>query len=106
MGDFDEGRSKVHRTYSRSPVTLPETDLAYLQIVLSPYGPHLLSSAFMASSRHATVMEFFPHGAFTREEESVARALGLKYIAWWEDRCVGSTFSCCEFGVTVLVSRY
>lgn len=76
-----------------------------LQIVLGPYGYHLFDSVFMApqgassaasgapsdshpehSQSAPLLMEFFPSGMFVRDQEYAVRAVGMRYMAWWNDR--------------------
>jgi hypothetical protein len=55
-------------------------------VVLGVHGNELLDSMFMKPSPHATLMEFFPTGTFTRDEELVVHSRGINYVAWWHDR--------------------
>ena len=32
------------------------------------------------------VMEFWPSSAFLRDREFAAKVLGMRYMAWWDDR--------------------
>lgn len=34
------------------------------------------------------LMEFFPAGMFRRDQEYAVRSLGMRYVAWWNDRYV------------------
>lgn len=34
------------------------------------------------------LMEFFPEGTFVRDQEYAVREAGLRYAAWWDERCV------------------
>lgn len=56
--------------------------------MLGVHGDALTQSIFMKSPATATVMEFFPDGAYWPAREFIARSLGMDYIAWWSDRCV------------------
>jgi hypothetical protein len=47
----------------------------------------------MKPSLHSTLMEFFPTGYFSREQELPARYLGTRYIAWWGDRWAHPTIN-------------
>jgi hypothetical protein len=54
--------------------------------VLGVHGYTLLDSIFMKPSEQSTLMEIFPSGIFTRDREVFARALGMRYVAWWNDQ--------------------
>jgi hypothetical protein len=56
------------------------------QVVLGVHGSELLDGMFMKSSPHATLMEFFPTGTFTRDEELAIHSRGIEYIAWWHNQ--------------------
>jgi len=58
----------------------------YLKIVIGIFGTNLADTYFMKPSPHTTLMEFFPSGYFSRDQELPARYLGCRYIAWWDDR--------------------
>jgi hypothetical protein len=58
----------------------------YLKIVIGIFGTNLADTYFMKPSPHTTLMEFFPSGYFSRDQELPARYLGWRYIAWWNDR--------------------
>ncbi|KAL6302988.1 hypothetical protein BKA93DRAFT_364114 [Sparassis latifolia] len=78
--------------------------VARSSVVLGPYGFHLADSIFMSPSPSSSLaspsapssqeqaesgpilMEFFPPGTFVRDQEFAARSLGLRYMAWWNDR--------------------
>ncbi|KZT03789.1 uncharacterized protein LAESUDRAFT_659053 [Laetiporus sulphureus 93-53] len=82
--------------------------IARSSIVLGPYGFHLADSIFMAPpSWHSVdlpttslspsedeqnqapvplLMEFFPPGIFMPDQEFAVRSLGMRYMAWWNDR--------------------
>ncbi|KZT63320.1 hypothetical protein DAEQUDRAFT_815723 [Daedalea quercina L-15889] len=81
--------------------------IARSSIVLGPYGYHLADSVFMAppawqsrdvaaassvvseeqeQSAAPLLMEFFPPGTFVRDQEFAVRSLGMRYIAWWNER--------------------
>ncbi|KAL4248526.1 hypothetical protein ABKN59_007826 [Abortiporus biennis] len=77
--------------------------IARSQIVLGPFGPQLADSLFMPvpppsnsnsqldSSNHNSgpapiLMEFFPGGTFRRDQEFAVRSIGIRYVAWWNDR--------------------
>ena len=34
------------------------------------------------------LMEFFPPGTFVRDQQFAMHALGIDYMAWWNERCV------------------
>ncbi|KAJ6595851.1 hypothetical protein DFH09DRAFT_974054 [Mycena vulgaris] len=55
-------------------------------VMLGVYDSDLLDSAYMQRSPHTTLMEFFPPQKFAHDQEVVARSLGIRYIAWWNDR--------------------
>jgi len=55
-------------------------------IVIGIFGTNLADTYFMKPSPHTTLMEFFPSGYFSRDQELPARYLGWRYIAWWNDR--------------------
>ena len=56
------------------------------KIVVGVYGTNLADTYFMKPSPHTTLMEFFPSGYFSRDQELPARHLGARYIAWWNER--------------------
>lgn len=77
------------------------------QIVLGPWGHHLADSTFMSppawqgrdvaaassvagaeaeQSAAPLLMEFFPPDTFMRDQEFAVRSLGMRYIAWWNNR--------------------
>ncbi len=80
--------------------------------MLGTFGPHMADSVFMPAplpvpSRPTeggpdspnpgpeqrprvppVLMEFFPSGMFRRDQEYAVRSLGMRYIAWWNDRYV------------------
>ncbi|KAJ7753381.1 hypothetical protein DFH07DRAFT_824297 [Mycena maculata] len=58
-----------------------------VQVMLGVYDSDLLDCVYMQRSQHTTLMEFFPPQTFAREQEIVAQSLGMRYIAWWNDRC-------------------
>ena len=80
------------------------------QIVLGPFGHQLADSIFMRSplaqeeTQETTtqagkkddappavvplLMEFFPPGTFVRDQQYAMEALGMDYMAWWNERCV------------------
>jgi len=81
--------------------------IARSSIVLGPCGHHLADSAFMSppawqgrdvaaasslagaeaeQSAAPLLMEFFPPDTFVRDQEFAVRSLGMRYIAWWNDR--------------------
>ncbi|KAH9833308.1 uncharacterized protein C8Q71DRAFT_197365 [Rhodofomes roseus] len=81
--------------------------IARSSIVLGPYGYQLADSLFMSppawqgreiasvsstaagepeQSAAPLLMEFFPPGTFVRDQEFAVRSLGMRYIAWWNDR--------------------
>ncbi|OCH86765.1 hypothetical protein OBBRIDRAFT_737399 [Obba rivulosa] len=69
--------------------------IARSSVVLGPYGFHLTDSVFMpqasptstdSQSSSSMLMEFFPPGIFVRDQEFAVRSLGMRYMAWWNDR--------------------
>lgn len=58
----------------------------YRQVVVGVYGANLADSYFMKPSPHTILMEFFPTGHFSRDQELPARSLGIRYVAWWNER--------------------
>ncbi|KAI0642757.1 hypothetical protein C8Q79DRAFT_917243 [Trametes meyenii] len=78
--------------------------IARSTIVLGPYGSHLADSVFMRSPLEAKpavkkpdgaappapppaplLMEFFPPGTFVRDQQFAVQALGIDYVAWWNE---------------------
>jgi len=52
-------------------------------VMLGVYGETLVHSVFMKPSAPVpTLIEFFPDGRFTNENEFITRSLGIDYIAW------------------------
>jgi len=51
-------------------------------IVVGVYGANLADSYFMKPSSHSMLMELFPSGYFSRDQELPARSLGIRYVAW------------------------
>ncbi|PCH35351.1 hypothetical protein WOLCODRAFT_139864 [Wolfiporia cocos MD-104 SS10] len=102
----------VHVVKGNGSVSGPEwadrmRAFAESSIVLGPYGHHLADSVFMEppawmhqSSSTSSVaasdnksdqpapllMEFFAPGTFMRDREYAMRVLGMRYIAWWNER--------------------
>ncbi|KAF7789695.1 hypothetical protein EIP86_000641 [Pleurotus ostreatoroseus] len=76
--------------------------IAQSSIVIGAWGGALADSVFMSPPPSARtpdsstsssptaaapiLMEFFPAGTFVRDQEYAARAAGLRYAAWWDDR--------------------
>ncbi|KAH9919805.1 uncharacterized protein B0H18DRAFT_1026300 [Fomitopsis serialis] len=81
--------------------------IARSSIVLGPWGHHLADSTFMSppawqgrdvaaassvagaeaeQSAAPLLMEFFPPDTFMRDQEFAVRSLGMRYIAWWNNR--------------------
>ena len=65
--------------------------------MIGAFGPALADSIFMAAPtpeqaangvEAPLLMEFFPSGTFVRDQEYAVRAVGLRYTAWWDTRCV------------------
>ena len=76
--------------------------------MLGPYGHQLADSIFMRSplaqetpdgDTHTAkdeaprptpplLMEFFPPGIFVRDQQYAMQALGIDYMAWWDERSV------------------
>ncbi|KIK56611.1 hypothetical protein GYMLUDRAFT_61873 [Collybiopsis luxurians FD-317 M1] len=59
-------------------------------VILSVQGPDILDGVFLKPSPVTTMVEFFSPDVASREHESIARALGSKYIAWSNNRFVFS----------------
>ncbi|KAL5523055.1 hypothetical protein ACEPAF_1322 [Sanghuangporus sanghuang] len=56
---------------------------AQSSVMLSVYGDSLTSSVLLRPGPPTpAIIEFFPDGKFTNENELVARALGVQYVAW------------------------
>ncbi|KAJ7666155.1 hypothetical protein DFH06DRAFT_1295308 [Mycena polygramma] len=55
-------------------------------VMLGVHDSDLLDSVYMQRTPHTTLMEFFPPQTFAREQEMVAQSVGMRYIAWWNDR--------------------
>ncbi|KAJ6588930.1 hypothetical protein B0H19DRAFT_1013958 [Mycena capillaripes] len=55
-------------------------------VMLGVHDGDLLDSVYMQRTPHTTLMEFFPPQTFAREQEIVAQSVGMRYIAWWNDR--------------------
>ncbi|KAF8187024.1 hypothetical protein K438DRAFT_1024603 [Mycena galopus ATCC 62051] len=55
-------------------------------VMVGVHDSDLLDSVYMQRTPHTTLMEFFPPSTFTREQELVAASVGMRYIAWWNDR--------------------
>ncbi|KAF7351266.1 hypothetical protein MSAN_01558100 [Mycena sanguinolenta] len=55
-------------------------------VILGVHDSNLLDSVYMQRTPHATLMEFFPPQTFAQEQELVAKSVGIRYIAWWNDR--------------------
>jgi hypothetical protein len=60
--------------------------IAKSTIILGVHGHALLDSVYMKPNGRTALMEFFPPGTFTRDREQPVRALGMRYVAWWNDR--------------------
>ncbi len=53
------------------------------QIMISVHGVALTSSILMKrGAAPSTVIEFFPDGKYTNENEFLTRTVGMDYIAW------------------------
>lgn len=70
--------------------------------MLGAFGGNLADSVFMTppSKTEApqpdsapVLMEFFPSGTFLRDQEYAVRSVGLRYTAWWGERCVFSLYA-------------
>jgi hypothetical protein len=61
--------------------------------MLGVHDSDLLDSVYMQRMPHTTLMEFFPPQTFAREQEMVAKSVGMNYIAWWNDRYYQPSFS-------------
>ncbi|EMD35587.1 hypothetical protein CERSUDRAFT_116315 [Gelatoporia subvermispora B] len=91
---------EVHVVKGNGSVPGPEWDermsaIARSSVVLGPYGLHLADSIFMSQPTPTStegqpvsslLMEFFPPGIFIRDQEFAVRSLGMRYMAWWNDR--------------------
>ncbi|KAJ7185634.1 hypothetical protein C8R46DRAFT_982339 [Mycena filopes] len=55
-------------------------------VMLGVYDSDLLDSVYMQRTPQTTLMEFFPPQTFAREQEIVAHSVGMRYIAWWNER--------------------
>ncbi|KAJ7081682.1 hypothetical protein C8R43DRAFT_1052552 [Mycena crocata] len=55
-------------------------------VILGVYDSDLLDCAYMQRTPHTTLMEFFPPQSFAQDQEIVARSLGIRYVAWWNER--------------------
>ncbi|KAJ7778294.1 hypothetical protein B0H16DRAFT_1502937 [Mycena metata] len=55
-------------------------------VMLGVHDSDLLDSVYMQRTPHTTLMEFFPPQTFAREQELVAHSVGIRYVAWWNDR--------------------
>ncbi|KAJ7687783.1 hypothetical protein B0H14DRAFT_2487631 [Mycena olivaceomarginata] len=55
-------------------------------VMLGVYDDDLLDSVYMQRTPHTTLMEFFPPQTFAHNQELVAKAVGIRYIAWWNER--------------------
>ncbi|KAI0322848.1 hypothetical protein OF83DRAFT_1167141 [Amylostereum chailletii] len=73
---------KVHIVDETTPWTDRMQALVRSSIVIGAYGDHLSSSVFMNPSPSATLMEFFPSGAFVSNWAVVMRSMGINYVAW------------------------
>jgi hypothetical protein len=54
--------------------------------MLGVYDDDLMDSVYMQRTPHTTLMEFFPPQTFAHNQELVAKAVGIRYIAWWNER--------------------
>jgi hypothetical protein len=77
---------EVNIVSSEGPWAERLSAIAQSNVVMGVYGDSLADSVFMRPSGHSTLMEFFPSGFFTRDAETAVRSLGIRYIAWWNDR--------------------
>ncbi|THH00491.1 hypothetical protein EW026_g2057 [Hermanssonia centrifuga] len=78
------------------------TAISTSNIMLGAFGGNLADSVFMTppSKTEApqpdsapVLMEFFPSGTFLRDQEYAVRSVGLRYTAWWGERCVFSLYA-------------
>lgn len=60
------------------------------QVTLGVSSGELMDCVYMKSSPRPTLIELFPPGTFVRDQEFAAHAVGVNYIAFWNDR---SSFS-------------
>ncbi|KAF5390884.1 hypothetical protein D9757_004506 [Collybiopsis confluens] len=51
-------------------------------VLISVQGPDVLNGLFLEPSPQTTIVEIFSPDTASREHESIAKALGIKYIAW------------------------
>lgn len=62
--------------------------------MIGAFGNNLADSMFMAAPASVPpsnnpaplLMEFYPTGIFLKDREYAMRTLGMRYMAWWEDR--------------------
>ncbi|EGN92868.1 hypothetical protein SERLA73DRAFT_190456 [Serpula lacrymans var. lacrymans S7.3] len=55
-------------------------------VIVGVYGDSLAESIFMLPSSYSVVMEIFPSGVFFRDEELAVHSLGIRYVAWQNER--------------------
>lgn len=85
-GWLDRMKILVRSTVSTTLPWVQNEVLRYRQVVIGVYGTNLADSYFMKPSPHTMLMEFFPAGHFSRDRELPAHSLGIRYIAWWNER--------------------
>lgn len=71
--------------------------LAQSTVVLSVFGNHLADAMFMKRTPRSTLMEIFPRDEFNRDWETVVRSMGIRYVAWRDNRYVSLTGVLSEF---------
>ncbi|KAH9899222.1 hypothetical protein C8Q73DRAFT_310806 [Cubamyces lactineus] len=112
---------EVHVVRGNGSVPAPEWEarmsaIARATIVMGPYGLQLADSVYMrspledsaaasgsgkkpaqgasqseASAPAPLLMEFFPPGTFVRDQQFAMHALGIDYMAWWNERKFAGT---------------
>ncbi|KAF7319035.1 hypothetical protein HMN09_00239700 [Mycena chlorophos] len=55
-------------------------------IMLGVHDSDLIDCAYMQRNPQTTLMEFFPPQTFALDQQVVAKSLGIRYVAWWNDR--------------------
>ncbi|KAF7325717.1 hypothetical protein MKEN_00422000 [Mycena kentingensis (nom. inval.)] len=55
-------------------------------MMLGVYDGDLIDCAYMQRNPQTTLMEFFPPQTFALEQQTVAQSLGMRYVAWWNNR--------------------
>jgi len=60
--------------------------IAQSTVVLSVFGDHVADAVFMKRTPRSTLMEIFPRDEFNRDWETVVRSMGIRYVAWRDNR--------------------